>query len=268
MDAVLFYTWFNKEINGAIIDAFEYFIKIFESNPNIFLVLINGNKKIRSSLIRTFGNRYNLDDLDFEDKIICCSRPEIIRKEFDKVLVIDYSTIRKTKGILRANEIIVVCDNFTNDSNYMYNKGLYNVTYYGEMPFNYRDKKYRMKILFDRFKRLRKVERGVYVNSPRNRDRTFLDDMDFEGRPMIHKSSNHLKNLFEKFDIYLYYHANTYFDPHPRLFLECRFYGKEIIYINKKNVKDGSYYRYKDLEENGLTDRFLSKDDEIIRKFV
>ena len=57
-------------------------------------------------------------------------------------------------------------------------------------------------------------------------------ELDLPDKPIILKSGNHLGNLFEKFDTYVYYHANKWFDPHPRLFRECKFYGKEIHYIN------------------------------------
>ena len=56
------------------------------------------------------------------------------------------------------------------------------------------------------------------------------------------------RNFHSLFNTYIYYHTG-YFDPHPRLFGECRFYGKKIIYVNKNNVKDGGYFRYKTLQE-------------------
>jgi hypothetical protein len=68
--------------------------------------------------------------------------------------------------------------------------------------------------------------------------------------------------------MYVYYHANKWFDPHPRLFLECTFYNKEIRYYNKYDIKDGSYYRYIDVMLRGIDDRTLSKDDEIVRQFI
>lgn len=55
----------------------------------------------------------------------------------------------------------------------------------------------------------------------------------------------HPKNFHSFFDTYVYYHMG-YFDPHPRLFHECSFYNKKIIYINKQNIKDGGFFRYKD----------------------
>lgn len=52
------------------------------------------------------------------------------------------------------------------------------------------------------------------------------------------------KDFHSLFNTYIYYHTG-YFDPHPRLQMECMFYNKKIIYINEHNIKDGSYFRNK-----------------------
>jgi hypothetical protein len=139
------------------------------------------------------------------------------------------------------------------------------------MPFHYKDHDYRMKCLFDRYRKLGEVKKGTYVNSPRNSNFDFLHNLVGFNIPLpfiVKSKTKHEENLFEKFTHYLYYHADKWFDPHPRLFLECKFYGKKIFYINPKQIKDGSWFRYKDIEENGLHERTLNKDDEIIRQLI
>lgn len=44
-------------------------------------------------------------------------------------------------------------------------------------------------------------------------------------------------NLLGKFKTYVY--TKDTFDPAPRIFQECRYYDKEIIYQRDKNIKDG-----------------------------
>tara|TARA_B100001057_G_scaffold292526_1_gene292608 strand:+ start:1803 stop:2693 length:891 start_codon:yes stop_codon:yes gene_type:complete len=46
-----------------------------------------------------------------------------------------------------------------------------------------------------------------------------------------------VKNLLGTFKTYVY--TKTYFDPAPRLLQECKWLGKEIIYLRDKNKKDG-----------------------------
>ena len=46
-----------------------------------------------------------------------------------------------------------------------------------------------------------------------------------------------VKNLLGLFKTYVY--TKSYFDPAPRIIQECKWLGKEIIYLRDKNIKDG-----------------------------
>ena len=76
--------------------------------------------------------------------------------------------------------------------------------------------------------------------------------------------SDNITDFHKMFDTYIYIHKG-YIDPHPRLFHECVFYGKKIIYINELEIKDGGYYRYLDALDNGLKNHTLDETDEIIQ---
>jgi hypothetical protein len=256
-------------VTGALIDTFEYFLQIYELNKEFKLFLLNCDEITYERFIHIIRDRYNLTGVeDFERNIVRIPLGHFLRFKFKKVLALDFVTVNKTRGILQADEVIIICESFSTNKEYVYNKNLYNATYYAEMPFEYKDKEYRMKFLFNRFKPLKEVKEGIYVNSPFNIDYSFLKNLDLPKKPIIYKERLHLEKMFEQFDTYLYYHANKWFDPHPRLFHECFFYGKEIMYFNNYEIKDGSYYRYKDLLENGLEKRILSKDDEIVQLFI
>lgn len=267
MNGIIYYSP-EKIINGATIDAFEYFFVILKHNPNMYFILISPSKYYRDYFISVMDNRYNIEIPNWKDKVKSIKINELIRFKFNKVIVLDFWTIKHIRGLLSANEVIVISDKHTENSDFMFSKELYNVTYYGEMPFEYRDKKYKIKLLFDKFKPVKKCASAIFINSPRNDDFSFIKDLDLPDKPIIFKTENHKENLFELFDTYVYYHADKWFDPHPRLFLECAYYEKEILYFNEPGIKDGSYYRYNDLMENGLKDRFLNEDDEIVRKFI
>jgi hypothetical protein len=273
-NAILYYAWGSAmmAITGSLINAFEYFIAAYEHNKDIKLMCLKSTKSAIELMISVMKNRYDLSGLDgFEKNIMPVSWKDLIRTEFDNLLVLDFVTISKTRGFIRAKNLIVISEKHTEDPEYFYRKDLYNVTYYGEMPFHYKDIDYRMKMLFNRYKPLKKVKEGIYINSPQTNNATFkydtkfLKELNLPKKPVILKSCDHLDNLFEQFDTYVYYHSNRWFDPHPRLFVECAFYNKDIYYINNYGIKDGSYYRYKDVKENGVKDRTLNRDDEIIR---
>lgn len=263
-------------INGAIVDVFEYYFAILEHNKDIKLFLIDFSNEFADYLISLMEERYYLDDLNWKENIVRIKRFNTVKYNFERVLVIDYSTINRLRGILKAKnldvitEITVVSDLHTDKPEYMFHKDLYNVTYYGEMPFVYKDKEYRMKLLFDRFKPLGEVQDGYYIHSPRNNQ---VDELPRRlglnlKMPVYFKQESHMKNFFEYFKTYIYYNCGNYFDPHPRLPLEALYYNKIVHYHNPTKVKDGSYYRFEDLRQNGLEERSLTKNDEIVRRFI
>ena len=60
-------------------------------------------------------------------------------------------------------------------------------------------------------------------------------------RDYINKDYNNIfvpvKNLLGLFKSYVY--TKNYFDPAPRLIQECKWLGKEVLYLRDKNIKDG-----------------------------
>jgi len=52
-----------------------------------------------------------------------------------------------------------------------------------------------------------------------------------------------VKNLLGLFKSYVY--TKTYFDPAPRLIQECKWLGKEVVYLRDKNIKDGGPVYFK-----------------------
>jgi len=266
--AILYYTYDNR-MNGSIINVFEYFFCAYEHNPDIKLIFLDCEEDYYKHYIRAVEDRYDLTGLDgYKNNILQVPRKSLLRTKFGRALVVDFGSIPKIKGLLCAKDFLMITEVLPEQKDFILNKNLYNVTYYGEMPFHYKDKNYRMKMLLSRMKPLRKVESAIYVNSPHNHDFSFLEELDLPDKPLLFKKRIHMDNLFELFDTYLYYHADKWFDPHPRLFIECTHYDKEIIYYNVHGIKDGSYYRYNDVKENGLKDRNLTKDDEIIKRLI
>ena len=262
----LIYHYFNN-INGSLFDAFEYYLCIKKFNKKMKLIILNCNNDSLVEIFKIFVNRYNLP-IGFNTGILNIPLYEIIRYNFDKTLVLDYGTIEKTKGLISTKEMIIISDKNTYKQKYSYKEGCFKITYYGEMPFERMDKEYNIKLYFDIFKDPRYIKEGTYVNSPFSEDCSFMKNIDLP-KPWIFKSTkNHLENMFEQFDNYLYFHANKWFDPHPRLLLECAFYDKELHYYNDPGILDGSYYRWVDLKKNGLRKRFLNENDEVVKEFI
>jgi hypothetical protein len=270
MVAILMYSWGPQSLTGAVINALEYFLAIYEHNKDFKFIVLNKNTEDnRQFYIDLCYDRYYVDDLrGFEDNFICIKSTSLIHERFDKVLVHDSLSVKTVRGMLNSKEAVVLADYYLDNPEYFLKKSMYNVTYYGEMPFQYKDIQYNLKMLFNRFKLLPHEDEAIYIHSPRNKDTSFVEKLDLPPKPIIHRGNTHLDGLFTKFDEFVYYHADTWFDMTPRLMHECTFYGKPVTYINEWNLKDGSYFRYKDLLENGLKNRTLTKDDEVVRRFI
>jgi len=269
MNAVLMYNFIPPMVNGAIINSFEYFLCAYEHNKNVFLYFINTNINTKEMFVEMIRERYNLDGIeDFHKNILICNRNDLLYMKFKTVLVHDYSTIKMTRGLINADEILVISDNHTTNFDYMYSKKTNNVTYFAEMPFQYKDINYKMKMLFSRYKPIDTCDKATYIHSPKNTDRSFVDQLNLPDQPIIFRETGHMKGLFTKFDTFVYYHAHTWFDLSPRLMHECYFYNKKIIYINDFELKDGSWYRYEDLKRNGIKGRYLTPSDPIIGKMI
>jgi hypothetical protein len=277
VDAVLYYIYEPLSLNGSHINALEYYLTIWQYNPDIHLVLVNAHESTKLELIKIANNRYDLSDLTGWEKNIKCvkDRIKLIKQNFGTVLVLDFYTIPNTRDLFHCHYLVEIAE-FTRPehappskpfSRYDKHNSREHIIY-GEMPWQDVDKKYRMKFMFDRFKTLKLVTPGYYINSPGNPTKGFIKKLNLEHKPIIYKSRTHLDNMFEYFDEYIYYHCGAWFDPHPRLFVESTFYGKKIQYYNKKNIKDGSYYRYKDVCKNGIAGRILNKNDEVVKHFI
>lgn len=59
-------------------------------------------------------------------------------------------------------------------------------------------------------------------------------------------------NLMGMFETYVY--TKETFDPAPRIFQECKYYGKDVIYLRDKTIVDGgSVYWKRDIKEPDVT---------------
>lgn len=61
-----------------------------------------------------------------------------------------------------------------------------------------------------------------------------------------------VENLMSLFETYVY--TKETFDPAPRIFQECKYYGKDVIYLRDKTIVDGgSVYWVRDVNEPNIT---------------
>ena len=93
--------------------------------------------------------------------------------------------------------------------------------------------------------------------------------------PKIILLTDHPRNFHQLYDTYIYCRGN-YFDPHPRLLIECVYYQKEIIVLdsddeNKKRMYDGGDYRLtliNSLPREEIINLFNFKKDDPILEYL
>lgn len=235
-------------LNGALVDCIEYYLFSKSINKDIKLIFIEHPEyfNVRTVVENIINDRY---DITFEWKggiEYWTSHIKLIETQYDNILIFDYTTLEHVP-IMRGSKIHILYDHEPSK------KRLYNILsvhdhikIYNEMPFGM-GVYYYMKFSFSLYKPLT--------------NQTLTNFIDKKSGRII---KQHTKGLFD-FGEYEYIHDGT-FDRRPRMMIESAFYNKPITYTNEHNIKDGSYYRYYDLKRNGIQDRYLTPNDEIIKQ--
>lgn len=272
---------------GSLYDSLEYLMKIYETNKDIHLIfhllsregrrshdfLMNSNannlEKIKDKIRLILDGKYLIDDYGFIDNIHIVDLKKLFwNNHLNKILTIDLSTPRNFKRfIARANEIFIIPE--LTKPTHFYQSKVNKVTYFTEMPFCHCDVEYKMKFDFDRLKPIDSFQEKLYVNYPKlniNDDQRILNEIQKINKPLLIKENQFLYDLHNHFDEYVYFQSNAWFDPHPKLFHECKYYNKPYHYFNWRGVKDGAYYRYYDSLTENLNDRQINKDDIIVQR--
>lgn len=274
MNAIIFRCY---HINGALIDVIEYYLQTQKLNKDTKLILIIKSHLTLEDVFNIIRDRYDID-FNYKDNIIILETEyKLIYLTFDNILIMDYGTTSVLPYTLASHYHII----YDHDKNYI--KRFYdymdrpNYTVYNEMPYGIGNVNYRLKFPFDFYKKMNKSKPNCYINCS-GKSKTELDraltltdkniivsgDKSIKSTKRITVLTKHPKNFFELWDTYMYIHDGLYFEPRCRLLMESYFYNKNIIYDNQYKIKDGSWYRYNELQEIGLEDRFFKSDDPIM----
>lgn len=276
----------HHKVMGSVIDAIEYFLVSYLYNSNSYLIIVHVTNEphcntYKDKLVSLINNRYDypISSDIYSNNILVMNQIQLVRTKLKTAVLLDWGTIPRIRGLVNSDNTIIISE--LSDDVFMLDKNKYNnLSYYGEMPFVYKDYQYNMKFAFDFYRKIPddvEIPNNVYINAPDSnaansditKNKEIMDYLnnhsELKDKSILMKSTKHLNNMFHHFNSYLYYNTGEYFDPHPRLFHECYFYGKKLYYENPKEIKDGSYYRWNDLQVNGLKNRVLDKNDEIIQ---
>ena len=288
-------------LNGAVIDAVEYFLYMKSIGVDIKLCVFNRFNKLYSphveKLHELIKDRYDID-FDYVDDIKYYERTwEFVKERFNTVLILDRMTA-ETFPLFNAEKVVFFHDySVRMGTEELYDKmsGFQHIKIYHEMPFAITCKysrKTNLKMAFSLYKKRDKVDDNYFMNllskgeiwdiqnalSEIENDKYLFVTYKKEDAAKLLKIRDHRlvmwdmhpSDFFSKFGTYIYIHDGHYFDPRPRMFHECAFYGKKIKYVNHHGIKDGSWYRYQEVlnDPEAVKKRTLCPDDIIIREFL
>jgi len=297
MNAILFRLF---KINGSFFDVLDYYLFARSVGKDVKLVMmLTQNFMGPEQVYEQIEGRYKTDQIpEWKENIVWLKGHwKIPSMKFNNVVVMDYFTtniLQYTKAKYHivyehtekkiedaAFHIVYDHDEYYIDR-YKEYKERKDCILYNEMPFGIGDIHYKLKIPIDLYKIpiVKECEKRCYINcSGKGIDEIEraleLTDMDIlltgtdyittDSRIKIVREAP--KDFFNMWTTYMYIHDGKYFEPRCRLLLESLMMNKKIIYDNKYDVRDGSWYRWQEIKRRKKLpkDRILTKDDPIIQ---
>lgn len=273
---IIYFGYTQPHINGSVIDSFEYFYTLWGQDKSIKYIFVDASLSVLTFIHDFLKSRYIINE-DCLKNVIAVKKTLLMLNKFDKILVTDSQTMMLMKQTLPIQSLEKHILTEFNDPIYYVKDAIF----YNEMPDNsFGEVNYYTKMRFDILRKPKKQKNKLYVNMPKygtggkssdkihflRKIQETIDLYNLGG--YIDKGTGLNSNIFEEFSHYMYIKTLNWTDPRPRMFHECYYFNIPIIYYNKYNIKDGSYQRYYELMENGLENRHLTKDDQIIQNIL
>lgn len=236
-----FAQYYFNYLDGAVIDSLDYYSTLYKLNTHIPLLFVCdcSTTQVYNQMSSLIKDRYK-----FEFPFYVTNKKPI-NKRLITVGLHSYKCLNSS-----LNKFFVI-GQF--DKTNIINKDV--------CPNNLIDN-YEMKIAFPNYKEITHTQHNLYINTLDNlySPKFLFNIASICGYDTYFvKQRKHQLGLFSMFDTYLYLDDGKYEDVHPRLFHECYFYGKDIVYISGR--QNGAYIRYKEIEEGKFNSKVLYSND-------
>ena len=293
-------TWSGDDINhgvsGHLYEIIEYYQLLKEYFKVGILICEDLTWDVIEKAIRT-KYKLNLTEINnIKKNIVFANRPKYVVGK--NILFVDGTF---TRNMLRYGVVLLFENIFSfrcSNKDFHYNLPYKNITLLQDnRVYNDEDNKisidYKKKIKFDIFKDLKKPINNAALLYITSNCRKLCDDniidiivqYKFDNYVILSNKNKEykerfkdfknicfptmpVKNIFEKFDTYIYTPTKDSFDCSPRFIAECKFYNKNIIYHNIDNdylkIDTGLKYRKYDIQHN-FNSIALNHNDDIIK---
>lgn len=284
VDLVLTYSWStnNHGICGHTYEVIDYYY-ILKDHFNVKILLAEDINWETFKIALEDKYNFTEDEIQmYKDNTVFKNRPILIKG--NNILFTDGGvTSINFNQMLFKNIFLFSCgDKKIKNNNKENVYVLQDNRVYDEVQLN--GINYKKKILFSKYKEVtestddillygtkncRNIELSMYAKLLRKYSNDFIVLTSTENK---HKDLNKrlkfcelpLKDLFKKFNTYIYTPVPRKFDCSPRFIAECKFYNKEVIYeIDYINEDKGLFYRKLDIDTD-FESIVLQHDDELI----
>jgi hypothetical protein len=273
-DICISQSWFTGRghgISGHIYEIIDYYL-LLKNHYNVCILLTEHYDIIQ----KIIEYKYDLstDEIDelMSDTIFKVSPSIVICKN---ILIVD-GYYGLSNSVIKADNIFMFAcplnNNFSRQQNHYI---LQDYRIYGESKNTIN---YIKKINFDRIRKPVKSKSNILLYGTKNCrliDDELYDKISMMGNEIIcitdeyYNDTDVIKyvmppvdNLFELFNTYVYTPVSVQFDCSPRFIAECKYFGKNVIYmIDYEDI--GLYWRQYDIDNN-FTGLFLQESDEIV----
>jgi hypothetical protein len=278
-DLWLSYSWStnNHGICGHIFEVFDYYFILKDH----FKVGILFSEDIDWNTVKqSIENKYDFTEEEINDlkyNIVFANKPSLVQGK--NILFTDGGVINLSKiTLLFDNILLFACGNKEIKDNQKENVYILQDDRVYE-PVKVNGINYKKRILFDRLKKNNFSEDKILIYATKNCRNidNFSQFLEYgkkvlvivndakEDADTITFLNPPVKNLFDKFDTFVYTPVPRKWDCSPRFIAECKYYNKNVIYhnIDYWHIDHGLFWRKWDID-NDFDSLFLKPNDEIV----
>lgn len=275
----LTYSWgiLNQGICGHAFEVIDYFwiLKDFFKIKILFCEDFDINLFKKAIL-----NKYNFNNQEVDliiENIIIKNRPKIVTGGY---LLITDGNLMKDKNVVLKFKHIFMFSCGIKDNHLLLNENITVLQDYRIYESGVRTINYKKKILFDRLLEILEYNDAnlIYISKNcRNLSDNFANLPNKKFIAVINKGDKYenieniefiespVENIWKLFNKYYYTDVPRKFDCSPRFIAECKFYGREVVYLIDYFIEDkGLFWRKFDID-NDFESIKLTNNDELIR---
>lgn len=258
MNAIIYNVLNNKQINGTLFYAFEYYVFLLKYTDLNLIIFGDADSGFIKSI---FNDKYNVDDAVIERIIFINRHRDLITLNLKNVMFLDLRSYSSLKPFIRHAKFKVYSnkiERYEDDRSIFY--GFYNYQHF--------NKKTRLKF----FQNIHNIytEKGnlLFVSSLAGDNEKIIKELNLNEKEVLVKTLNvHNENLFKRIDKIIYYHTGM-LDVNNRIIVEAYIHNIPIRIIFNGHFNDSVFERYNELSQNGLGEFILTDDDILIKDFL